>query len=160
MFCCLGALKGKWGQGDIWLGVAVTIISGSSVTTVRQVSASMHPTPSDAWARRCSWWRIGWMRWVGKNNNLKFAAHLLCCFFCSFLAVNLLDTTTITGDWGWLTYPSHGVRTKRSIFCRIFLCQWISLRFFPHCFNHKVYYASQIMQQLPIFPLMMGIFSC
>uniref|UniRef100_A0A8D3CJD8 receptor protein-tyrosine kinase n=1 Tax=Scophthalmus maximus TaxID=52904 RepID=A0A8D3CJD8_SCOMX len=22
--------------------------------------------------------------------------------------VNLLDTTTITGDWGWLTYPSHG----------------------------------------------------
>ncbi|KAF3689337.1 Ephrin type-A receptor 8 [Channa argus] len=23
--------------------------------------------------------------------------------------VNLLDTTTITGDWGWLTYPSHGL---------------------------------------------------
>ncbi|XP_040059990.1 ephrin type-A receptor 8 isoform X1 [Gasterosteus aculeatus] len=22
--------------------------------------------------------------------------------------VNLLDTTTIAGDWGWLTYPSHG----------------------------------------------------
>ncbi|KAM8867610.1 ephrin type-A receptor 8 isoform 1-T1 [Synchiropus picturatus] len=22
--------------------------------------------------------------------------------------VNLLDTTTFTGDWGWLTYPSHG----------------------------------------------------
>ncbi|XP_029288691.1 ephrin type-A receptor 8 isoform X2 [Cottoperca gobio] len=22
--------------------------------------------------------------------------------------VSLLDTTTITGDWGWLTYPSHG----------------------------------------------------
>uniref|UniRef100_UPI0037E9BA42 ephrin type-A receptor 8 n=1 Tax=Semicossyphus pulcher TaxID=241346 RepID=UPI0037E9BA42 len=22
--------------------------------------------------------------------------------------VNLLDTTTVTGDWGWLTYPSHG----------------------------------------------------
>ncbi|XP_024125674.1 ephrin type-A receptor 8 isoform X5 [Oryzias melastigma] len=22
--------------------------------------------------------------------------------------VNLLDTTTTTGDWGWLTYPSHG----------------------------------------------------
>ncbi|XP_058487575.1 ephrin type-A receptor 8 isoform X2 [Solea solea] len=22
--------------------------------------------------------------------------------------VNLLDTTTISGDWGWLTYPSHG----------------------------------------------------
>ncbi|XP_041638720.1 ephrin type-A receptor 8 isoform X3 [Cheilinus undulatus] len=22
--------------------------------------------------------------------------------------VNLLDTTTYTGDWGWLTYPSHG----------------------------------------------------
>ncbi|CAB1419083.1 unnamed protein product, partial [Pleuronectes platessa] len=21
---------------------------------------------------------------------------------------NLLDTTTITGDWGWLAYPSHG----------------------------------------------------
>lgn len=29
----------------------------------------------------------------------------------SFSAVNLLDTTTYTGDWGWLTYPSHGVRT-------------------------------------------------
>uniref|UniRef100_A0A3Q1EHX9 receptor protein-tyrosine kinase n=1 Tax=Acanthochromis polyacanthus TaxID=80966 RepID=A0A3Q1EHX9_9TELE len=28
--------------------------------------------------------------------------------FSSFSAVNLLDTTTITGDWGWLTYPSHG----------------------------------------------------
>uniref|UniRef100_G3PAB9 Ephrin type-A receptor 8 n=1 Tax=Gasterosteus aculeatus aculeatus TaxID=481459 RepID=G3PAB9_GASAC len=29
--------------------------------------------------------------------------------FCSSLsAVNLLDTTTIAGDWGWLTYPSHG----------------------------------------------------
>uniref|UniRef100_A0A3B5A6M2 Ephrin type-A receptor 7 n=1 Tax=Stegastes partitus TaxID=144197 RepID=A0A3B5A6M2_9TELE len=30
---------------------------------------------------------------------------LLLCFVS---AVNLLDTTTITGDWGWLTYPSHG----------------------------------------------------
>uniref|UniRef100_H2MAH9 Ephrin type-A receptor 7 n=1 Tax=Oryzias latipes TaxID=8090 RepID=H2MAH9_ORYLA len=27
---------------------------------------------------------------------------------CSFSAVNLLDTTTNTGDWGWLAYPSHG----------------------------------------------------
>uniref|UniRef100_A0A3Q2PBQ4 Ephrin type-A receptor 7 n=1 Tax=Fundulus heteroclitus TaxID=8078 RepID=A0A3Q2PBQ4_FUNHE len=36
-----------------------------------------------------------------------FVAHLLCFFF-SFFKVNLLDTTTITGDWGWLTYPSHG----------------------------------------------------
>lgn len=33
----------------------------------------------------------------------------VCCSLLSF-AVNLLDTTTISGDWGWLTYPSHGVR--------------------------------------------------
>ncbi|KAL4658580.1 ephrin type-A receptor 8 [Arapaima gigas] len=26
--------------------------------------------------------------------------------FC--FAVNLLDTSSISGDWGWLTYPSHG----------------------------------------------------
>ncbi|KAK1901509.1 Ephrin type-A receptor 8, partial [Dissostichus eleginoides] len=26
----------------------------------------------------------------------------------SSVTVNLLDTTTISGDWGWLTYPSHG----------------------------------------------------
>lgn len=25
------------------------------------------------------------------------------------LTVNLLDTSTIHGDWGWLTYPAHGV---------------------------------------------------
>lgn len=29
---------------------------------------------------------------------------LVSCF-----AVNLLDTSTIHGDWGWLTYPAHGV---------------------------------------------------
>uniref|UniRef100_A0A8C7KB44 Ephrin type-A receptor 7 n=1 Tax=Oncorhynchus kisutch TaxID=8019 RepID=A0A8C7KB44_ONCKI len=28
------------------------------------------------------------------------------CSFC--FAVNLLDTSSISGDWGWLTYPSHG----------------------------------------------------
>ncbi|XP_036386242.1 ephrin type-A receptor 8 [Megalops cyprinoides] len=33
--------------------------------------------------------------------------------FCSYSAgtsneVNLLDTSSISGDWGWLTYPSHG----------------------------------------------------
>lgn len=32
---------------------------------------------------------------------------LLLCF-----AVNLLDTSTILGDWGWMTYPSHGVSMK------------------------------------------------
>lgn len=34
--------------------------------------------------------------------------------FCScFFPVNLLDTSTIQGDWGWMTYPSHGVSMKR-----------------------------------------------
>lgn len=28
---------------------------------------------------------------------------------CLLLTVNLLDTSTIHGDWGWLTYPAHGV---------------------------------------------------
>ncbi|XP_015260165.1 PREDICTED: ephrin type-A receptor 8-like [Cyprinodon variegatus] len=45
-----------------------------------------------------------------------FAAMLLLLFSLQTLSasgsnsneVNLLDTTTITGDWGWLTYPSHG----------------------------------------------------
>uniref|UniRef100_A0A3B5LSH2 receptor protein-tyrosine kinase n=1 Tax=Xiphophorus couchianus TaxID=32473 RepID=A0A3B5LSH2_9TELE len=31
-----------------------------------------------------------------------FVVHVSSAF------LNLLDTTTITGDWGWLTYPSHG----------------------------------------------------
>uniref|UniRef100_A0A8C3UB74 Ephrin type-A receptor 8 n=1 Tax=Catharus ustulatus TaxID=91951 RepID=A0A8C3UB74_CATUS len=35
--------------------------------------------------------------------NLFLTQLLLLCF-----AVNLLDTSTILGDWGWMTYPSHG----------------------------------------------------
>lgn len=31
---------------------------------------------------------------------------------CSCFSVNLLDTSTISGDWGWMTYPSHGVSMK------------------------------------------------
>ncbi|OBS60545.1 hypothetical protein A6R68_08312 [Neotoma lepida] len=27
---------------------------------------------------------------------------------CLLFTVNLLDTSTIHGDWGWLTYPAHG----------------------------------------------------
>ncbi|KAL3977722.1 2-oxoisovalerate dehydrogenase E1 component beta subunit [Sarotherodon galilaeus] len=32
----------------------------------------------------------------------------MCVSLQPDIALNLLDTTTITGDWGWLTYPSHG----------------------------------------------------
>lgn len=64
---------------------------------------------SDASAHRGWWWRTGWM----EKAEQSFKVHNLpLLLFCSFSAVNLLDTTTITGDWGWLTYPSHGVRTK------------------------------------------------
>lgn len=47
--------------------------------------------------------------------RMEGSERVLTCCVCSCLhpsAVNLLDTTTITGDWGWLTYPSHGVRTE------------------------------------------------
>uniref|UniRef100_A0A3P8WKS8 Ephrin type-A receptor 8 n=1 Tax=Cynoglossus semilaevis TaxID=244447 RepID=A0A3P8WKS8_CYNSE len=37
------------------------------------------------------------------------------CYPALWLHVNLLDTTTITGDWGWQTYPSHGVRFKSTV---------------------------------------------
>lgn len=30
----------------------------------------------------------------------------------SCFTVNLLDTSTIHGDWGWLTYPAHGVSDR------------------------------------------------
>uniref|UniRef100_A0A8C7ZCS1 Ephrin type-A receptor 7 n=1 Tax=Oryzias sinensis TaxID=183150 RepID=A0A8C7ZCS1_9TELE len=50
-------------------------------------------------------------RWCGGLSkyplwDIQAGAGLLIC--CSFSAVNLLDTTTNTGDWGWLAYPSHG----------------------------------------------------
>lgn len=60
--------------------------------------------------------RDGWGGWEKQSFKVYLPALLL---LCSSSAVNLLDTTTITGDWGWLTYPSHGVRTKyppRNIF--------------------------------------------
>lgn len=37
-----------------------------------------------------------------------FLTQLLLLYF----PVNLLDTSTIPGDWGWMTYPSHGVSMK------------------------------------------------
>lgn len=46
-----------------------------------------------------------------EKQSFKVYLPALLVLLCSFSAVNLLDTTTITGDWGWLTYPSHGVRT-------------------------------------------------
>lgn len=52
--------------------------------------------------------RFGWRGW--RNQTVSLPAVFVPVFFPS--AVNLLDTTTITGDWGWLTYPSHGVRTE------------------------------------------------
>uniref|UniRef100_A0A672GQN6 Ephrin type-A receptor 8 n=1 Tax=Salarias fasciatus TaxID=181472 RepID=A0A672GQN6_SALFA len=41
-----------------------------------------------------------------RRRKKRFKIHLVPLVFC--FSVNLLDTTTITGDWGWLTYPSHG----------------------------------------------------
>ncbi|XP_048877551.1 ephrin type-A receptor 8 isoform X5 [Brienomyrus brachyistius] len=32
----------------------------------------------------------------------------LCCYSGTENEVNLLDTSSISGDWGWQTYPSHG----------------------------------------------------
>lgn len=52
----------------------------------------------------------GWAGW--EKQSFKVYLPALLVLLCSFSAVNLLDTTTITGDWGWLTYPSHGVRTN------------------------------------------------
>jgi len=49
------------------------------------------------------------VREEGEDKSFEVHPSLFCS---SFSAVNLLDTTTITGDWGWLTYPSHGVREK------------------------------------------------
>lgn len=37
------------------------------------------------------------------------------CSFC--FVVNLLDTSSISGDWGWLTYPSHGVSISPVCVC-------------------------------------------
>ena len=51
---------------------------------------------------------------VAKKQSFK-VHHLTPLFVLFCPAVNLLDTTTITGDWGWLTYPSHGVRTKHPL---------------------------------------------
>lgn len=45
---------------------------------------------------------------------LEMGRKLSNAVFCScFFPVNLLDTSTIQGDWGWMTYPSHGVSMKR-----------------------------------------------
>lgn len=45
----------------------------------------------------------------GADAPLLFSASLTHDFPLLSFAVNLLDTSTIIGDWGWLTYPSHGV---------------------------------------------------
>ncbi|XP_078235246.1 ephrin type-A receptor 8 [Pogona vitticeps] len=37
-----------------------------------------------------------------------FLAAFAACLSATTSEVNLLDTSTIIGDWGWLTYPSHG----------------------------------------------------
>lgn len=50
----------------------------------------------------------GWGGWEKQSFKVHHLPALL--LFSSLSAVNLLDTTTIMGDWGWLTYPSHGVR--------------------------------------------------
>lgn len=54
--------------------------------------------------------RDGCVRMGGTKQSFK--VHHSPLLFGCFSAVNLLDTTTITGDWGWLTYPSHGVRLR------------------------------------------------
>lgn len=79
----------------------------SSVTPVRQVYVRV--TVDDLWRpEQVMESRFGWRGW--RNQKVSLPAVFVPVFFPS--AVNLLDTTTITGDWGWLTYPSHGVRTE------------------------------------------------
>lgn len=45
--------------------------------------------------------QCGWC-WLGRGPRVLMPS-------CLPLTVNLLDTSTIHGDWGWLTYPAHGV---------------------------------------------------
>lgn len=79
----------------------------SSVTPVRQVYVCV--TVDDLWRpEQVMESRFGGRGW--RNQKVSLPAVFVLVFFPS--AVNLLDTTTITGDWGWLTYPSHGVRTE------------------------------------------------
>lgn len=101
------------GQGDITrsdtrLRVAVTTVPPhqshlsdrcmcATLSSCQRVLRMVMKSGMDVWG------------WGGKQS---FKVHHSPLLFCSFSAVNLLDTTTITGDWGWLTYPSHGVRLQ------------------------------------------------
>uniref|UniRef100_A0A3B4FG65 Ephrin type-A receptor 7 n=1 Tax=Pundamilia nyererei TaxID=303518 RepID=A0A3B4FG65_9CICH len=46
--------------------------------------------------------------YLNKINYLYMRSSPVGLASCLSTAMNLLDTTTISGDWGWLTYPSHG----------------------------------------------------
>ncbi|NXC17408.1 EPHA8 protein, partial [Corythaeola cristata] len=47
------------------------------------------------------------------TSSLSIVIALAACLSATTSEVNLLDTSTIPGDWGWMTYPSHGVSMKR-----------------------------------------------
>ncbi|NXY16787.1 EPHA8 protein, partial [Atrichornis clamosus] len=42
------------------------------------------------------------------TSSLSIVIALAACLSATTSEVNLLDTSTIPGDWGWMTYPSHG----------------------------------------------------
>ncbi|OXB60737.1 hypothetical protein ASZ78_006100 [Callipepla squamata] len=42
------------------------------------------------------------------TSSLSIVIALAACLSATTSEVNLLDTSTMPGDWGWLTYPSHG----------------------------------------------------
>ncbi|XP_030918778.1 ephrin type-A receptor 8 isoform X4 [Geospiza fortis] len=42
------------------------------------------------------------------TSSLSIVITLAACLSATTSEVNLLDTSTILGDWGWMTYPSHG----------------------------------------------------
>ncbi|RMB91744.1 hypothetical protein DUI87_31974 [Hirundo rustica rustica] len=50
------------------------------------------------------------MAWTqgGLTSSLSIVIALAACLSATTSEVNLLDTSTILGDWGWMTYPSHG----------------------------------------------------
>ncbi|XP_027558768.1 ephrin type-A receptor 8 [Neopelma chrysocephalum] len=50
------------------------------------------------------------MAWAqgGLTSSLSIVITLAACLSATTSEVNLLDTSTIPGDWGWMTYPSHG----------------------------------------------------
>lgn len=56
----------------------------------------MSPWEEAAKSDQCGW------HWLEKGSQGLMPS-------CFLLTVNLLDTSTIHGDWGWLTYPAHGV---------------------------------------------------